>query len=89
VVRGGRFVNGFVGEQYALPEAVELLRSVRRAPHDGELVTVSACDPLNLVGSIVPGRTNPLPARPQPPPPRRRARAVSSNNKNPDLSSSL
>jgi ATP-dependent Lhr-like helicase len=59
VVRGGRFVNGFVGEQYALPEAVELLRSVRRAPHDGELVTVSACDPLNLVGSIVPGERIP------------------------------
>ncbi|HXK17547.1 MAG TPA: hypothetical protein VNG33_07085, partial [Polyangiaceae bacterium] len=59
VVRGGRFVNGFVGEQYALPEAVELLRSVRRAPHDGELVTLSACDPLNLVGSIVPGERIP------------------------------
>jgi len=55
VVRGGRFVNGFVGEQYALPEAVELLRSVRRAPRDGELVTLSACDPLNLVGTIIPG----------------------------------
>jgi ATP-dependent Lhr-like helicase len=55
VVRGGRFVNGFVGEQYALPEAVDSLRAVRRRPHDGETVTLAACDPLNLVGIIVPG----------------------------------
>jgi ATP-dependent Lhr-like helicase len=55
VVRGGRFVNGFVGEQYALPDAVDTLRAVRRLPHSGERVTLSACDPLNLVGSIVPG----------------------------------
>ena len=55
VVRGGRFVNGFVGEQYALPEAVDTLRAVRRLPHSGERVTLSACDPLNLVGIIVPG----------------------------------
>jgi len=55
VVRGGRFVNGFVGEQYALPEAVDTLRAVRRLPHSGERVTLSACDPLNLVGGIVPG----------------------------------
>jgi len=55
VVRGGRFVNGFVGEQYALPEAVDTLRAVRRLPHSGEAVTLSACDPLNVVGSIVPG----------------------------------
>jgi ATP-dependent Lhr-like helicase len=54
-VRGGRFVAGFVGEQYALPEAVELLRSVRRAARTGALVRVSACDPLNLVGTILPG----------------------------------
>jgi ATP-dependent Lhr-like helicase len=54
-VRGGRFVNGFVGEQYALPEAVDLLRQVRRKPHDGELVRLSGCDPLNLVGIILPG----------------------------------
>jgi ATP-dependent helicase Lhr and Lhr-like helicase len=59
VVRGGRFVGGFVGEQYALPEAVDMLRSVRRTPHTGELVTLSACDPLNLVGSIVPGERIP------------------------------
>jgi ATP-dependent Lhr-like helicase len=54
-VRGGRFVNGFVGEQYALPEAVDLLRQVRRQPHDGELVRLSGCDPLNLVGVVLPG----------------------------------
>jgi ATP-dependent Lhr-like helicase len=59
VVRGGRFVNGFVGEQYALPEAVDMLRSVRRTPHSGELVTLSACDPLNLVSVIVPGERVP------------------------------
>ena len=47
-------MNGFVGEQYALPEAVDLLRQVRRKPHDGELVTLSGCDPLNLVGIITP-----------------------------------
>ena len=55
VVRGGRFIHGFVGEQYALPEAVEQLRAVRRVPHSGEAVTLSACDPLNLVGIILPG----------------------------------
>ena len=54
-VRGGRFVNGFVGEQYALPEAVELLRSVRRTEPSGERVHISACDPLNLTGSVLPG----------------------------------
>lgn len=60
VVRGGRFVNGFVGEQYALPDAVEQLRAVRRLPHSGETVTLSACDPLNLIGSIVPGAKVPV-----------------------------
>jgi ATP-dependent Lhr-like helicase len=55
VVRGGRFVNGFVGEQYALPEAVDMLRAVRRSEHSGERVTLSACDPLNLAGIVVPG----------------------------------
>ena len=54
-VRGGRFVSGFVGEQYALPEAVELLRNVRRSERTGEIVRLSACDPLNLIGTIVPG----------------------------------
>jgi ATP-dependent Lhr-like helicase len=55
LVRGGRFVSGFVGEQFALPEAVELLRSVRRAPHDGKVVSLNACDPLNLTGIVLPG----------------------------------
>ena len=53
--RGGRFVNGFAGEQYALPEAVDMLRTVRRGAPDGELITLSAADPLNLVGIVVPG----------------------------------
>jgi ATP-dependent Lhr-like helicase len=54
-VRGGRFVTGFVGEQYALPDAVERLRAVRRTERTGEVVRVSGADPLNLVGIIVPG----------------------------------
>ncbi|MDR7562250.1 MAG: DEAD/DEAH box helicase [Armatimonadota bacterium] len=54
-IRGGRFVSGFVGEQYALPEAVELLRAVRRTGGDPEAVVISAADPLNLVGILVPG----------------------------------
>ena len=49
-IRSGRFVSGFVGQQFALPEAVEVLRSVRREPKMRELVRVSAADPLNLVG---------------------------------------
>jgi ATP-dependent Lhr-like helicase len=55
VVRGGRFVNGFVGEQYALPEAVEQLRATRKLEKTGERVLLSACDPLNLAGIILPG----------------------------------
>jgi ATP-dependent Lhr-like helicase len=58
-VRGGRFVGGFSGEQYALPEAIGLLRSVRREPGTGELVAVSGADPLNLVGILTPGDTVP------------------------------
>jgi ATP-dependent Lhr-like helicase len=54
-IRGGRFVTGFSGEQYALPEAVDALRAVRRADRSGETVTVSAADPLNLVGVVLPG----------------------------------
>ncbi|MGH9018290.1 MAG: Lhr family helicase, partial [Acidimicrobiales bacterium] len=59
LVRGGRFVTGFAGEQYALPEAVEALRDVRRAPRLGETVTLNGADPLNLVGIILPGRRVP------------------------------
>ncbi len=54
-VRGGRFVSGFVGEQYALPEALEALRRVRKEPESSERVRVSAVDPLNLSGIIFPG----------------------------------
>lgn len=54
-IRGGRFVAGFVGEQFALPEALDALRAVRRAPEDKDLVIVVAADPLNLIGLILPG----------------------------------
>ena len=54
-VRGGRFVSGVVGEQYALVEAVEQLRKTRNEPKTGERATVSAVDPLNLTGSVLPG----------------------------------
>ncbi len=55
VVRGGRFVAGFVGEQYALPEALDALRRVRKQERSEEMVRVSAADPLNLAGVITPG----------------------------------
>jgi ATP-dependent helicase Lhr and Lhr-like helicase len=55
LIRGGHFVNGFLGEQFALPVAVESLRAARREEPAGETVTVSAADPLNLVGIVVPG----------------------------------
>jgi ATP-dependent Lhr-like helicase len=54
-LRGGRFCAGFVGEQFAAPEAVEALRAVRKEPKRGEVVRLSACDPLNLVGILTPG----------------------------------
>ncbi|MGH8727651.1 MAG: DEAD/DEAH box helicase [Burkholderiales bacterium] len=54
-IRGGRFVAGVPGEQFALPEAIGLLREIRRKEHDGTLVSISAADPLNVVGSVVPG----------------------------------
>jgi ATP-dependent Lhr-like helicase len=54
-IRGGRFVAGFSGEQYATPEAVGLLRDVRRKPHSGQFVSLSAADPLNLIGIVTPG----------------------------------
>ncbi|MDA1001952.1 MAG: DEAD/DEAH box helicase [Chloroflexi bacterium] len=60
--RGGRFVAGFVGEQYALPEAVALLRRVRREPTSGERVTISAVDPLNLTGIVIHGSRIPAQA---------------------------
>jgi ATP-dependent helicase Lhr and Lhr-like helicase len=54
-IRGGRFVSGFSGEQYALPEAIDALRAVRKQERRGETVTISAADPLNLVGIVLPG----------------------------------
>ena len=54
-VRGGRFVSGFTGEQFARPEALDLLRSIRRQPEGREPVPVSNADPLNLKGIILPG----------------------------------
>jgi ATP-dependent helicase Lhr and Lhr-like helicase len=54
-LRGGRFVGGFSGEQFASTEAVQLLRSIRRAAPDETLISISAADPLNLVGIITPG----------------------------------
>jgi ATP-dependent Lhr-like helicase len=54
-IRGGHFVSGVSGEQFALSDAIGLLRSVRKALPKGELVTISGADPLNLVGILVPG----------------------------------
>ena len=60
LVRGGRFISGFIGEQFALPEAVESLRALRRSmghaeKHTAQEIRVSAADPLNLVGVVLPG----------------------------------
>ncbi len=54
-IRGGRFVAGLAGEQFALPEAIPLLREVRNRPLDGSLIAVSGVDPLNLAGTLLPG----------------------------------
>jgi ATP-dependent Lhr-like helicase len=54
-IRGGRFVAGFAGEQFAAPEAVGMLREIRRKPHSGEWISLSGADPLNLVGILTPG----------------------------------
>jgi len=54
-IRGGRFVAGISGEQFALPEAIGMLRAIRRAGPQESLISISAADPLNLVGIIVPG----------------------------------
>jgi ATP-dependent Lhr-like helicase len=58
-IRGGRFVDGFLGEQFALPVAVESVRAMRSLPLSGETITLSAADPLNLVGILVPGERIP------------------------------
>ena len=55
-VRGGRFIEGVTGEQYALPEAVTGLRERRRKQKSGSLVSISASDPLNLTGIVTPGK---------------------------------
>jgi ATP-dependent Lhr-like helicase len=63
-IRGGRFVTGFSGEQFALPGAVDALRRTRRLPRRGEIVQLSAADPLNLVGILTPGARVPaVPSR--------------------------
>ncbi len=54
-IRGGRFIAGFSGEQYAAPEAIALLREARRRGADGQMLSVSGADPLNLVGILTPG----------------------------------
>jgi ATP-dependent Lhr-like helicase len=54
-IRGGRFVSGYLGEQFALPEGVELLRALRREERSGETLEISAADPVNLTGFVLPG----------------------------------
>ena len=54
-IRGGYFVGGLSGEQFARPEAIGLLRSIRKMEPKGELIAISAADPLNLVGILMPG----------------------------------
>jgi ATP-dependent Lhr-like helicase len=58
-VRGGRFVAGVAGEQFALPDAVSTLRELRRGPEDPEEVILSSADPLNLTGLLLPGERVP------------------------------
>jgi ATP-dependent Lhr-like helicase len=55
LIRGGRFVGGMSGEQYALPDAIGALRAIRRRERDGALVALSGADPLNLAGIVTPG----------------------------------
>jgi ATP-dependent Lhr-like helicase len=62
-IRGGRFVTGMSGEQFALPDAVERLREIRRSPPDGRVLVISAADPLNLCGILTAGdRVRALPS---------------------------
>lgn len=58
-IRGGRFVSGFLGEQFALPVAVESVRAIRKSEGSSEIVTLSAADPLNLAGILLPGERIP------------------------------
>ena len=60
-IRGGRFVSGFVGEQFARPEALDLLRFIRRTAVSDEIMEIALADPLNLTGIVLPGpRTSAL-----------------------------
>jgi len=59
LVRGGRFVAGFSGEQYALPAAADGLKAIRKQPRTGERVVLNACDPLNLTGVVIRGTRTP------------------------------
>jgi ATP-dependent Lhr-like helicase len=61
-IHGGRFVSGVSGEQYALPEAVESLRHIRKEPPKPQAVYISAVDPLNLIGILTPGSRIPAQA---------------------------
>ena len=62
-IRGGRFVAGFTGEQFARPEALDLLRALRRVGDPPEVTGIPNADPLNLTGIILPGaRVSPLAA---------------------------
>ncbi len=58
-IRGGRFIAGLSGEQFALPEAVAALRAIRNKQLDGQWIAVCGADPLNLVGSLLAGTTIP------------------------------
>ncbi len=58
-IRGGRFIQGFSGEQFALPDAVAALRRIRRERSDDELIAISGADPLNLTGILTPGKRLP------------------------------
>ena len=58
-IRGGRFISGFIGEQFALPIAVESLRAMKSIQPSEEIITISAADPLNLAGTVVPGERVP------------------------------
>ncbi len=54
-IRGGRFVAGYVGEQFALPEAIEALRAARRSGDDADVIDVSDYDPLRIAGALTGG----------------------------------